>query len=126
MEQKISSFLRKWFKLSPSITNLSLYSSSTPCPLQFSSLSNVLLASKISGYLLLKDSNDPLVSSAYSDASLCKSSIKSNVDTAEGAIDFKRKFGQPQKGKAGLGYNPIKPFLPKARLNAGDLFRQLP
>ena len=77
MEQKISSFLRKWFRLSPSISSLSLYSSSTPCPMPLTSLTNVLTALQISGYLLLRDSEDSVVKSAFSDSSrrsnFCKS-----------------------------------------------------
>ena len=109
MEQKISSFLRKWFKLSPSITNISFYSSSTLCPMPFTSLTSLLTSSKISGFLLLRDSHDPIVSSMFPDVSSLCTAVKDKVQTAESSLEFKKMFGQHQKSRAGLGSVPSKP-----------------
>ena len=61
IEQKISSYIRKWLRLYHSISNLALYSSVSPCFLPLHSLSSVLKTAKISGHLLLCDSCDPIV-----------------------------------------------------------------
>ena len=63
LEQKISTFIRKWLHLHNSMSSLCFYSADSPCPLPIKSLTSVLKASKISGHLLLKHSHDPLVSS---------------------------------------------------------------
>ena len=43
---------------------ISLYSSSSPCPLLFKSLSSIMKSAKVSGQLLLEESADPYVSEA--------------------------------------------------------------
>ena len=43
---------------------ISLYSSSSPCPLPFKSLSSIMKSAKGSGQLLLEESADPYVSEA--------------------------------------------------------------
>ena len=58
LEQKISTFLRKWFRIHHSTTSICLYSSSSPCPLPLKSLTSVLKATKVSGHLLLRESSD--------------------------------------------------------------------
>ena len=62
-EQKPSVFIRKCLHLHHSISSPCFYSSASTCPLPIKSLSSALKASKISGHLLLKNSQDPLVSS---------------------------------------------------------------
>ena len=62
LEQKTSSFIRKWLNLHHSTTNICFYSSSSPCPLPIKSLTSIFKSCKISGLLLLRDSRDPLVS----------------------------------------------------------------
>ena len=62
-EQKVSVLIRKWLDLHHSTSSLCFYSSVSPCPLPVKSLSSALKASKISGHLLLRNSQDPLVSS---------------------------------------------------------------
>jgi len=58
LEQNISSFIRNWLRLYHTISSLALYSSISLCPLPLKSLTWVMKAAKISGYLLLQDSSD--------------------------------------------------------------------
>ena len=67
LEQKVSAFITKWLHLHNSTTNLCFYASSSPCPLPIKSLTSILKSSKISGHLLLRDSQDPLVSGSKPD-----------------------------------------------------------
>ena len=108
LEQKISSFMRKWLHLHRSTTNLCLYSSSSPCPLPVKSLTSVLKSSKISGHLLLRDSKDPLVSAVK--PALYSGSWKASdaIDSAEAELRFKNIRGPPQFGRAGLGMSSHK------------------
>ena len=61
LEQKISSFVRKWLDLHKSTLSLCFYSKASPSPLPINSLTSVLKSAKISGHLLLHDSQGPLV-----------------------------------------------------------------
>ena len=61
LEQKISSFIRKWLLLHKLTSFLCFYSKASPCRLPINSLTSVLKSAKISGHLLLCDSQDPLV-----------------------------------------------------------------
>ena len=63
LEQKVSIFIHKWLHLHHSTSSLCFYSSVSLCPLPIKSLSSVLKASKISGHLLLRNSQDALLSS---------------------------------------------------------------
>ena len=62
LEQKGSVFIRKRLHLHHSTSSLCFFSSVSPCPLPINSLSSALKASKISGHLLLRSSQYPLVS----------------------------------------------------------------
>ena len=53
LEQKISCCIRKWLCLHNTATNISLYSSSSPCPLPIKSLPSIMTSAKVSGQLLL-------------------------------------------------------------------------
>ena len=46
LEQKVSFYLRRWLELHHSITNISLYSSISPCPLPLKSLSSIFKVSQ--------------------------------------------------------------------------------
>ena len=61
LEKKISKYIRKWLNIHSSTTDLSFYSSISPCPLTIKSLTYLLKSSKISGHLLLWDSKGLLV-----------------------------------------------------------------
>ena len=62
LEQKIPVFIQKWLHLHHSTSSLFFYSLVFPCPLPIKSLSSTLKAWKISGHLLLRSSQDSLVS----------------------------------------------------------------
>ena len=61
LEQKISSFIKKWLYLHRSTSSLCFYSKGSPAPLPISSLTLVLKSAKMSGHLLYRDSREPLV-----------------------------------------------------------------
>ena len=63
LQMKISKFIWKWLNIHSSTTDISLYSSISPCPLPMKSLTSILKSSEIRGHLLLRDSKDLLVSS---------------------------------------------------------------
>ena len=76
LEQKVSVFIRKWLHLHHSASSLCFYSSPSPCPLPIKSLSSALKASKISGHLLLRNSQDPAVSSCVPNSELALGRLK--------------------------------------------------
>ena len=53
LQKKISCCLRKWFHLHNTTTNISLHSSSLPCPLPLKSLSSIMKSAKVNGQVLL-------------------------------------------------------------------------
>ena len=103
LEQKVASLLRKWFKLHPSITNISLFSASSPCPLPLKSLSSVLKSTKVSGHLLLRDSKDPLVASSNPDLKSGNWRVADAVKCAEEKLAFRDILGYHQSNRAGFG-----------------------
>ncbi|XP_057310008.1 uncharacterized protein LOC130648007 [Hydractinia symbiolongicarpus] len=70
-----------------------LYSASSPCPLPLKSLSSVLKSAKISGYLLLRDSADPLVSGSPPDFKAGHWKVDQTVKSAESQLEFKKILG---------------------------------
>ncbi|MGY8822248.1 MAG: reverse transcriptase domain-containing protein [Pseudomonadales bacterium] len=112
LEKSVSSFIRKWLKLNKNISNIALYSSSSPCPLPIKSLSNIMKSAKISAFLLLRDSKDPFVSSAVPKLKSGSWNVESNVLQAEQHMKLKKIQGATTKNKSGLGI--IKsPIIPK-------------
>ena len=103
IEQKISSYIRKWLRLHRTITNLALYSSVSPCPLPLKSLSSVLKAAKISGHLLLRDSSDPIVANNCPNLRSGNWSVEDTVNVVESEMTFREIMGSHQKGRSGLG-----------------------
>ena len=65
LEQKISSFRWKCLYLHKSTSSLCFYLKASPCPLPINSLTSIFKSAKISGHLLLCDSQDPPVQIAY-------------------------------------------------------------
>ena len=102
--------MRKWLKLHHSITNISLYSSSSPCPLPLKSLTSILKSCKISGHLLLRDSNDPSVANNPVTLKSGLWKVDDAVKSVESDLNFRQIIGQPQIGKAGFVYFPQKPI----------------
>ena len=108
MEQKTSSFIRKWLNLHHSTTNICFYSSSSPCPLPIKSLTSIFKSCKISGLLLLRDSRDPLVSGNKPNLKSGSWNANGAVRSAESEINFRKLRGPTQFGRAGIGTTPRK------------------
>ena len=103
LEQKISSFLRKWLKIHPSTTNICLYSSSSPCPLPLKSLTSILKSAKVSGHLLLRDSTDPNITESTSHLKCGFWDVSEAVIDAESRLEFQKVIGYHQTSRAGFG-----------------------
>ena len=101
LEQKISTFIRRWLRLHNSTSNICLYSSVSPCPLPIKRLSSVLKSSKVSGHLLLRESKDPFVAEANVKLKSGKWDVSGAVSDAENHIDFKKVLGYHQQHRAG-------------------------
>ena len=69
------------------------------------SITSILKSSKISGHLLLRDSSDPLVSSAVPKLRSGKWKVEEAVTAAEAELNFKKVCGITQVNKAGFGIN---------------------
>ena len=103
LEKKISVFIRKWLNIHPSTTDISLYSPISPCPLPIKSLTNILRSSKISGHLLLRDSEDPLVSSANPKIKVGLWNPEKATSIAEAELNFNQIRGPLNQGRCGVG-----------------------
>ena len=110
LEKRISVFIRKWLKIHPSITNLSFYSPLSPCPLPLKPLTTVLKSAKISGHLLLRDSNDCTVSSANPKLKVGNWKVDSASSVAEAEMVFQQIRGPCQMGRNGLGVSKLSPI----------------
>ena len=100
LEQKISTYIRKWLRLHNSTSNICLYSSLSPCLLPIKSLSSVAMSAKVSGHLLLRESNDPYVANADVKLKSGKWNVAEAVSDAENHLDFKKILGYHQQHKA--------------------------
>ena len=105
-------FIRKWLHLHHSTSSLCFYSSASPCPLPIKSLSSALKASKISGLLLLRDSQDPLVSSCVPQLRTGTWKVEDAVLSCENDIKISQVCGNGHHNKHGLGYTTT-PKVPK-------------
>ena len=90
LEQKISTYIRKWLRLHNSTSNICLYFSLSPCPLPIKSLSSVAKSAKVSGHLLLRESNDPYVASADVKLKSGKWNVAEAVSDAEKHLEDSR------------------------------------
>ena len=103
LEQKISSFSKKWLKIHRSTTDLSLYSSITPCSLPLKRLTNIQKSSKASAHLLLRDSKDPVVRNVKPSLKCGLFNIEDSVSKAEAELLYNKVVGVKARGKKGLG-----------------------
>ena len=103
LEQKISTYARKWLKLYKNITTICLYSDASPCPLPLKSLSSVLKSAKASNQLLLRESKDPCVKDNAPALKSGDLNVPQMVTDAENVMEFKKILGYHQTSKAGLG-----------------------
>ena len=95
LEQRISFFLRKWLRLPRSVTDVALYSKTSPCSLPLVSLTSVLRNSKVSAFLQLRESKDALVSTLGPKLRAGNLDIEKEVTTAEAEIKFREMVGIP-------------------------------
>ena len=102
LEQKVSVFIRKWLHLHHSTSSLCFYSLASPWPIK--SLSSALKASKISGHLLLRNSQDPLVSSCVPKLRTGTWKVEDAVLSCENDIKISQVWGNGHHNKHGLGY----------------------
>ena len=103
MEQKISSFIRKWLKIHQSTTNICLYSASSPCPLPLKSLTSILKSCKVSGHLLLRESADNKIDKSTSQLKCGFWEVSEAVVDAESKLEFQKIVGYHQTSRAGFG-----------------------
>ena len=103
MEQKISSFIRKWLKIHQSTTNICLYSASSPCPLPLKSLTSILKSCKVSGHLLLRESADNKIDKSTSQLKCGFWDVSEAVVDAESKLEFQKIVGYHQTSRAGFG-----------------------
>ena len=82
LEQNVSVFIRKWLGLHHSTTSVCFYFSSSPCPLPVKSITSILKSCKNSGHLLIRDSQDPLVSNNKTDLKCGKWKVSDAVDSS--------------------------------------------
>ena len=114
LEKSLSKFIRKWMGIHQSTSSTGFYNKNAPCPLPLKSFTSILKASKVSAFLLLRDSKDPLVSSSVPTIVTGTSwHVEDAVNDAEQELSFREKFGHFQYGRAGLGLVPNKPVPPK-------------
>ena len=104
LEQKVSVFIRKWLYLHHSTSSLCFYSSVSPCPLPIKSLSSALKASKISGHLLLRRSQDHLVSGCIPKLQAGTWKVEDAVSSCENDIKINQVCGNSYHNRRGLGY----------------------
>ena len=88
LEQKVSIFIQKWLHLHYSTSNLCFYSTVSLCPLPIKTLSSALKASKFSGHLLLRNSQDPFVSSCIPKLQACTWKVEDAVLSCENHINI--------------------------------------
>ena len=104
LEQKVSIFMRKWLHLHHSTSSLCFYSSASLFPLAIKSSSSALKASKISGHLLLRNSQDRLVSSCVPklQTGICK--VEDAVLSCENDIKISQVCGNGHKNQSSKHY----------------------
>ena len=118
MERKVSVFIRKWLHLHHSTSSLCFYSSASPCPLPIKSLSSALKASKISGHLLLRNTQDPLISNCVPKLQTGAWKVEDTVWLCESNIKFNKIRGSQHNNRLGLGYTTISK-VPKNKSSKG-------
>ena len=113
MDQKMSVYVRSWLKLHHTLTNLALFSKVSPCPLPLKSLVSVFKSAKVSGHLLLRDSDDKFISSDPPSLKSGAWSVSDAVKEAESCLLQNKIIGYHQSGRAGFGSIKSAPSPPK-------------
>ena len=85
------------------MTNICLYSLTSPCPLPLKSLTSILNSSKVSGHLLLRESADKQISESASQLKCGFWDVAEAVFDAESRLKFQKVIGYHQTSRAGFG-----------------------
>ena len=104
LEQKVSGFIRKWLHFHHSTSSLCFYSPVSLCPLPIKNLSSALKASKISGHLLLRNSQDPLVSGYFPKLQIGMWKVEDAAWSGKNDIKINQVWGNNHHNRHGLGY----------------------
>ena len=118
-------FYKKQFNFH-STSSLCFYSSASPCPLRIKSLSSALKVSKIIGHLLLRNSQDPLVSSCVPKLRTGSWKVEDAVLSFENNIKISQVCGNGHHNKQGLD-TPLHPKSLKTNLQniTRDIFQTI-
>ena len=107
-----------------STSNLCFYSSVSPCPLPIKSLSSALKASKISGHLLLRSSQDTLVSGCVPKLQTGTWKVEDAVSSCEMTLKSIKSVETAIITGMGLDTPPHQKFLDTNLQNiTGDIFQ---
>ena len=107
MERVVSKYIKKWWGVPNSLTNLALYSSSTKLKLPTVSLVEKYKLGKARLFQMLRDSRDPLVKNSQPPVVTGRKwSAKDAVEDAESALKLREVVGAVAKGRTGLGRYP--------------------
>ena len=117
LEQKVC--LHSKVVTSPSLNIKSFYSSVSPCPLSIKSLSSALKASKIRGHLLLRSSQNTLVSDCIPKLQTGPLKVEDAVSSCKNDIKINQVCGNSHHNRQGLGYTTT-PKVPR------QIFKTLP
>ena len=105
-------FIQKWLHLHHSISSLCFYYSVSPYPLPIKSLSSSLKTFKISGHLLLINSQDSLLSNCILKLQAGTWRVQDAILSCENNIKINQVCGNGNHIRHGLGYT-ITPKIPK-------------
>ena len=104
LQQKITSYLKKWLKLPKSLSNHCFYSKTTKLRLPYSSLIEDFKAAKARNLVTFQESRDECIKNAgiVVDAGT-KANTPAEVKEAKSRLRVQELVGVPNKGKEGLG-----------------------
>ena len=109
LESLISKFRKKWSGVPKSLTNVSIYRSSTKLKFPTKSLVEELKLGKTQLFHMLHNSVDPFVKSAQpAIITGRKWNVKYAVKTAESSLKMKEVIGSVTTSRAGFGLHPQK------------------
>ena len=96
-------YIWKCLLLHNSTANICLYSTTSPCPLPIKRLTSITKSAKLNGQLLLKESRDYFVQSAFVSLNAKKWVATDVVANRLRRLDFKKIMDYHQSHKAGFG-----------------------
>lgn len=103
IERKISTAMRKWLGVPPSLTDVALYCKKAKLVLPFKSVAEEYKAGKARLAMMLQDSVDPTVQKSEPKLRTGRKwKAKSAVDNAQAALRLKEVMGATQSGRQGF------------------------